>query len=119
MEKNKAAGPDGIPVEFYQSCWQIIKNDMMEMFADFHAHRVELARLNYGIITLIPKGEDADRIQKYRPICLLQVLFKIFTKAMTIRAEPYMNKMINPCQTSFIKGRNILDGVELLQEIIK
>ena len=25
MEKNKAAGPDSIPVEFFQGCWDIIK----------------------------------------------------------------------------------------------
>jgi hypothetical protein len=28
MEKNKAAGPDGIPTEFYQSCWDTIKEDV-------------------------------------------------------------------------------------------
>ena len=31
MEKNKAAGPDKIPIEFYQACWDIIKNDIMEL----------------------------------------------------------------------------------------
>ena len=25
METNKAAGPDAIPIEFYQSCWNIVK----------------------------------------------------------------------------------------------
>jgi hypothetical protein len=71
MEKNKAAGPDGIPIEFYQACWEIIKSDIMVVFDDLFEHKIELARINYGIITLIPKGEDADTIQKFRPICLL------------------------------------------------
>jgi hypothetical protein len=119
MEKNKAAGPDGIPVEFYQHCWGIIKIDLMQMFNDFHEHAISLERINYGIITLIPKGEDADIIQKYRPICLLQVLFKIFTKTMTARAEPIMGKLIHPCQNAFIRGRYITDGVMLLQEILR
>jgi len=35
MEKNKAAGPDKIPIEFYQHCWEIIKEDILEMFGDF------------------------------------------------------------------------------------
>ena len=35
MEKNKAAGPDKIPIEFYQSCWDIVKGDIMQLFADF------------------------------------------------------------------------------------
>jgi hypothetical protein len=60
-------------------------------------------------------------MQKYRAICLLQVLFKIFTKALTMRAIPVMNKIIHPCQTAFIKGimgRYITDGVALLQEVL-
>jgi mannosylglycoprotein endo-beta-mannosidase len=27
METNKAAGPDKIPIEFYQTCWGIVKYD--------------------------------------------------------------------------------------------
>jgi mannosylglycoprotein endo-beta-mannosidase len=65
MEKNKAAGPDGFPIEFYQSCWEIIKQYLMQIFDDFHQNRIDLAKINYGIITLIPKGDDANIIQKY------------------------------------------------------
>jgi hypothetical protein len=89
------------------------------LFNDFHEHKFSLERINYGIITLIPKGEDADIIQKYMPICLLQVLFKIFTKAMTARADPVMGKLIHPCQNAFIRGIYITDGVMLLQEILR
>ena len=32
MERNKAAGPDSIPIEFYQHCWDIVKADIMEIF---------------------------------------------------------------------------------------
>jgi hypothetical protein len=119
MKKNKAPGPDNIPIEFYQHCWDIVKNDIMRLFYAFHDGSLDVQRLNYGIITLVPKGPDADKIQKYRPICLLQVLFKIFTKALTIRAIPIMNKVIHPCQTTFIKGRYITDGVALLQEVMR
>jgi hypothetical protein len=37
MEKNKAAGPDSIPIEFFQTCWAIVKDDIVELFNDFHA----------------------------------------------------------------------------------
>lgn len=55
MEVNKAAGPDKIPIEFYQSCWDIVKHDIIQLFADFHAGTADISRLNYGIITLLPK----------------------------------------------------------------
>jgi hypothetical protein len=66
MEKNKSAVPDGIPIEFYQECWDIIKTDLMVVFHDFYDHKIDLDRINYGVITLIPKGDEADRIQKFR-----------------------------------------------------
>jgi mannosylglycoprotein endo-beta-mannosidase len=35
MEKNKAPGPDGFLIEFYQRFWETIKYDLMAMFLDF------------------------------------------------------------------------------------
>jgi hypothetical protein len=86
----------------------------MAVFHDLYDHKIDLASINYGIITLIPKGDDTDIIQKYRPICLLQVLFKIFTKTLTVRVTPVMEKLLSQCQTAFIKGGYITDGVMLL-----
>lgn len=63
MEKNKGAGPDKIPIEFYQTCWDIVKNDVIQLFDDFYNNKVDISRLNYGIITLLPKVNDANRIQ--------------------------------------------------------
>jgi hypothetical protein len=80
MEENKAAGPDGFPIEFYQVCWEIIKDDLMAVFHDFHQHKITLSSINYGVITLVPKGEDATVIQKFRPIFLLQVLLRLSQK---------------------------------------
>lgn len=71
MEHNKAAGPDKIPIEFYQTCWDIIKDDILELFNNFYNGNLDVSRLNYGIITLLPKVGDANRIQQFRPICLL------------------------------------------------
>jgi hypothetical protein len=36
MEKNKEASPDGFPIEFYQTCWDFIKENICELFSDFY-----------------------------------------------------------------------------------
>ena len=54
------------------------------MFDTLHAGQLELFRLNFGEIILLPKINDAERIQQYRPICLLNVSFKFFTKVAII-----------------------------------
>lgn len=61
-ERNKDPGPDKIPIEFFQKCWDIVKGDIIQLFDDFHNNRVDISRLNYGIITLHPKVKEANRI---------------------------------------------------------
>lgn len=56
MEKNKAAGPDGFPIELFQTCWEIIKKDIIEMFNDSHAGILDIKGLKYDIITLLPNS---------------------------------------------------------------
>ena len=85
MEHNKATGPDGYPAEFYQHFWDVIKSDLLELFRCLHDGQLELFRLNFGEIVLLPKVLEAERIQQYRPICLLNVSFQIFTKVATTR----------------------------------
>ena len=110
MEHNKAPGPDGFPAEFYQAFWGTIKDDLMAMFAMFHKQELPLYSLNFGTIILLPKCKDAIRIQQYRPICLLNVSFKIFTKVATNRISLMAQKVISPTQTAFLPGRNIMEG---------
>ena len=118
MEHNKAPGPDGFPAEFYQNFWDVIKSDLLNMFASLHAGQLELFRLNFGEIILLPKIKNAERIQQFRPICLLNVSFKIFTKVATIRLNSVADHVVRPSQTAFMQGRNILDGVAILHETV-
>ena len=118
MEHNKAPGPDGFPAEFYQQFWDVIKGDLMQMFHDLHKDDLPLFSLNFGVITLVPKTQGASKIQQYRPICLLNVSFKIFTKVATIRINSVADHLISPTQTAFMRGRNILERVVILHEII-
>jgi hypothetical protein len=118
MEHNKVAGPDGFPAEFDQHFWEVLKDDLMALFTCFQKGDLPLFKLNFGIITLLPKKEDASQIQQYRPICLLNVSFKIFTKVATNRVSEVAHKVIKPTELAFMPGRHILEGVVVLHETI-
>jgi hypothetical protein len=118
MDKNKASGPDGIPIEFYQHCWGILKYDVLEMFADFYDGTLDIRRLNYGIITLLPKSKDARKIQKYRPICLLKCIYKWFSKCLTLRLYAVAGRLIHKSRAAFLQKINIMNNVLALHEIL-
>ena len=77
----------------------------MGMINDFYLGKLDLARLNYGVITLIPKVMYANNVKQFKPICLLNVSFKIFTKLIMDRLAKIAGRIISPSQTAFIKGR--------------
>jgi len=90
----------------------------MALFSDFHREDLNLYSLNFGIITLIPKIQDATKIQQYRPICVLNVSFKIFTKVATNRLNKVAKTVVSPTQTAFMPGRNVMEGIVILHETI-
>jgi hypothetical protein len=118
MDINAAPGPDGLPVGFYREFCQEIKSILLEMFQDLYRGNMNLKRLNYGMISLIPKLKEANNIRQYRPICLLNVDYKWFKKVFTVRVTPYTDKLISSTQTTFIPQRYTLESVIILHEIL-
>ena len=105
-------------LSFTKFFWNVIKYDLLDLFKEFHIGTLPLFSLNFGTIILLPKCMEAMKIQQYRPICLLNVSFKIFTKVATNRIIGVAQKVISPTQTAFIPGRNIMEGVVILHETI-
>lgn len=113
-----APGPDGFSFMFYHHFWELIKEDFMRLVRDFEVGGLNLDRLNYAIITLVPKEPDAKLLKKFRPTSLLNCSFKIFGKALNNRLIRVADRLIAKNQTAFIKGRFILVSVVAAHEII-
>jgi hypothetical protein len=118
LKHNSAPGPDGIPSEVFQEFCDTIKSDLFNLFKSFHDGSLNIERLNFGSITLIPKIPNVVDIKAFRPICLLNVCYKIITKVLINRLASCITSVISDFQYGFIKGRYIMDGVVSLHEII-
>jgi hypothetical protein len=103
---------------FYRCFWDIIKDELISLFEDWYEGNIDIFRLNFAIITLIPKENDAREMRKFRPISLLNYSFKIFTKVLTNRFSRILDRLISYQQSAFIKGRFILESVVTAHEII-
>jgi hypothetical protein len=58
---------------FYQCFWEIIKYDLISLFEDWFDGNLDIFRLNFAMITLIPKENEAREMTKFRPISLLKL----------------------------------------------
>jgi hypothetical protein len=105
-----APGPDGFPVMFYKKFWPMLRRPVLRILNGFAMGTVDIARLNFGILSLIPKVTRAVDIKQFRPITLINVIFKLVSKAYAIRLSPVAHRTISLAQTTFIKGIFIQDG---------
>lgn len=116
---HKVSSLHGFPIGFLKKMWPKVKVMVKELLDDMCGGPLNLERMNYVIITLLPKIKDANTIKHYRPICLLNVFFlKILTKVVTIRMTEIADKVVSKTQTSFILDGSILEGVVVLHEIL-
>lgn len=110
MKPDSAHGPDGFPVLFFKRFRGILKALILQLLNDFVLGRVDVARLNFGIISLIPKVQGAESIKQFRPIALINVIFKFVAKSYAIRVAPLAHRTIDHSQSAFIKGRCLHEG---------
>ncbi|RVW59957.1 hypothetical protein CK203_086979 [Vitis vinifera] len=63
MSGDKAPGPDGFTMAFWQSSWDFVKEEILEMFKEFHEQGSFLKSLNNTFLVLIPKKGGADDLR--------------------------------------------------------
>lgn len=115
---DKAPGPDGFNFKFIKSAWEIVKHDIYEIVHNFWASAHLPKGCNTAYITLIPKVENPTSLKDYRPISMVGSIYKIIAKVMARRLQKVVNSLIGPLQSSYIEGRQILDGALVAGEVI-
>lgn len=114
----KSVGPDGYTFAFLQTFWDLVKEDIFLFVQNFHSRAKIVKACMASFLALIPKVDNPQTLAEYKPICLVGSLYKILAKLQATRLKKVNGKLVSPKQSIFISGRNILDGMLMVNETI-
>ena len=114
----KAPGPDGMPSLFYQSYWSLVGSDVIEAILHYLNTGSLPQSLCHSFIALIPKVKNPELISQYRPICLSNMLFRVFLKVLANRLKSVFPGLISKHQPAFLTDRLISDNIMVAFETL-
>ena len=106
LPKNCCPGMDDLTPTFFIKYWDLFKANLCTTFQQVLREGNMPSYFTEGLIYLIPKSEGPSLdIKKWRPVTLLNTVYKILAKAISIRLITICLKLyIRHKQDSFRKG---------------
>lgn len=119
MKHNKSPGTDGFSVEFFKMFWKHLGVFIVRS-ANYCFKNEELSvTQKQGVIVCIPKeNKNKQELTNWRPITLLNVVYKIISTCIANRIKTVLNKLIHHNQSGFMSGRFMGENVRLLYDIM-
>ena len=93
LSRDKAPGPDGYSLAFWQSSWDLVK-EVMGFFREFHEHGRFVKSLNSTFLVLVQKKGDVEGFRDFRPISLVRGLYKLLVKVLANRLKKVVGKVV-------------------------
>jgi len=85
---------------------------------DLRKSRTILRVINETFIALIPKQEKSITPDRFRPIALCNVVYKIISKVIANRLKPLLPTLVSEEQTGYVEARQILNDIIQAHEVI-
>ena len=101
MQNNKSPGNDAITKEFFVTFWEDIKDIFLNSCRTAKLKKELRTSQRQALIKLIEKKDKDKRfIKNWRPISLLNVDYKIISKALALRLKKVLPNLTLPQQTT-------------------
>ena len=101
MQNNKSPGNDGLTRKFFVAFWEDIKDVFLNLCRTAKLKKELSTSQKQAIIKLIEKKDKDKRfVKSWRPISLLNVDYKITSKALVSRVKNVLSNLISPQQTT-------------------
>jgi hypothetical protein len=119
MSRGKTPGSDGFPMEFFAYFWDLLGPDLVRILNLAYRTGQLSTSQRRGIIIVLYKKDDRLETKNYRPISLLNVDYKIATRAISGRLLGVIGSIVGYDQTCGIPGRTISENLMLMRDLIE
>jgi len=117
-DPSKAPGYDDFNLKCLKHVWPIIGEEFSNYVIQFFDSGNMNPCINITWVTLIPKKKIAEEVKDYRPISMVGSVYKVIAKILSRRLREVMPNLIGETQTTFVGGRQILDGALIANEAV-
>jgi len=83
----------------------------MRFIVEFHRNEKLSRGMNSPFIALIPKIDNPQKLNDFRPISLVGSLYKILAKVLANILRSVIGSVVSEEQSTFVQNRQILDGI--------
>ena len=118
MNTNKSPGPDGLTVEFFRKFWDLLGPYLVHVYNECFDFGEMCESMKTSNTRVIFKKGDRKSLKNWRPISLLNVDYKICSKALSVRLSKVLQFIVDPDQTCSVPGRRISSNLHLLRDIL-
>ena len=118
MAHRKAPGNDGLPMEFYDKFWVVLGSDLVRVLNFCFSNNKLSKSQRRGVISLSFKKGDRLDPKNWRPISLLNVDYKIASRAIAGRLLKILHVVVDKDQTCGVPGWFIGENVAYLRDIV-
>ena len=105
MKNNKAPGPDDIPAELFKWLDEQSRKTILEIINECWRTETLIKDMNDARLAIIYKKGGTDLPQNYRPIALLNVIYKLLASIIPARISSKMDGTRDENQYGFRKER--------------
>ncbi|KAK2354489.1 hypothetical protein QL285_092001 [Trifolium repens] len=96
----------------------MMKGEVRILFDQFHVNACLPKSFSSYFVTPIPKVNSPLTLREFRPISILGCLYKMVAKVLAKRLSLVINSIVTLTQSAFLKGRQLVDGVLVINEIV-
>ena len=119
LKNNKAPGGDGIQAELLKHITDELQHNLCKLIKKIWEEEIIPVEWKMGIVCPLYKKGDQLVCSNYRGITLLNTAYKIFSKILYNRLQPYVKEIIGKYQTGFCRGKSTIDQIYTLRQILE